>query len=251
VDIVDYTSGIFFKYIVVFARLGSAMMFLPGIGESQIPARVRLGFALLLCLALFPIIPLDHVTLNSPMQNITLLWTEITVGIWIGLSARIILSALELAGYQVGHASGLTNAFGSSVGSFQGATLVATFLMISAVALILITDTHHLMLSALLGSYTAFPPGELFLGSMVEGIVRTGSQSLYIGVAIAIPFFVMGVVLNVGMGLANKMMPQLPVFFVASSMLIGMGLILLAIAVPTMLTQFLNEFSRWFIGFKF
>ena len=51
---------------------------------------------------------------------------EVTVGLWIGLTARILMSALQFAGHQVGLVSGLANALrAADSGQFQGATLIA------------------------------------------------------------------------------------------------------------------------------
>lgn len=115
-----------------------------------------------------------------------------TIGLWIGLCARILLSALQFAGYQAGQVSGLANAFGPSFGSFEGATMVATLMLISAVTMIFITDTHHIILRALLSSYELFPPGQVMLGDLTDQLLKAAGQSLYIGTAIAAPFFVMG-----------------------------------------------------------
>ena len=128
--------------------------------------------------------------------------------------------------------------------------MVATVLLMGAVTLIFVTDTHHLIIRALLSSYQVFPPGQIILGDLTNQILKVASHSLYIGTAIAAPFFVMGVILNLGMGLANRMMPQLPVFFVAAPLLIGAGLLILAIATPAMLDYFLEQFQEWLMGFR-
>lgn len=246
-----FVSSIFFSYLLVFARLGSALMFMPAFGEVQIPVRARLSFALVLCAALLPVTPVQASMPDDPLDLGLMLGAEVTIGLWLGLTARILLSALQFAGYQVGQVSGLANAFGPSFGSFEGATMVATLMLISAVAMIFITDTHHIILRALLSSYVIFPPGELMLGDLTDQILRAAGQSLYIGTAVAVPFFVMGVVLNLGMGLANRMMPQLPVFFVAASLLIGAGLLILAVSMPAILDHFIERFSEWLVGFRF
>ena len=64
-------------------------------------------------------------------------------------------------------------------------------------------------------------------------------------IMIAAPFYVMGLVLNVGLGLANRMMPTLPVFCVAAPLLICSGLFVLVLAAPAMLRTWLVEFSTW------
>ncbi|KAJ02029.1 flagellar biosynthetic protein FliR [Sulfitobacter mediterraneus] len=245
-----FVTSLVLSYLVVFARLGSALIFMPAFGEVQIPIRARLSFALVLCAALLPITPVQAAMPDDPVALALMLGVEVTIGLWIGLTARILLSALQFAGFQVGQVSGLANAFGPSFGSFEGATMVATLMLISAVAMIFITDTHHIILRALLSSYEMFPPGQIMLEDMTDQLLKAAGQSLYIGTAVAAPFFVMGVVLNLGMGLANRMMPQLPVFFVAASLLIGAGLLILAISMPALLDFFISEFQDWLVGFK-
>lgn len=245
-----FVTSLVLSYLVVFARLGSALIFMPAFGEVQIPIRARLSFALVLCAALLPITPVQAAMPDDPVALALMLGVEVTIGLWIGLTARILLSALQFAGFQVGQVSGLANAFGPSFGSFEGATMVATLMLISAVAMIFITDTHHIILRALLSSYEMFPPGQIMLEDMTDQLLKAAGQSLYIGTAVAAPFFVMGVVLNLGMGLANRMMPQLPVFFVAASLLIGAGLLILAISMPALLDFFISEFRDWLVGFK-
>jgi flagellar biosynthetic protein FliR len=250
VAIEPFISTLFFSFFVVFARIGTALMFMPGFGEVQIPVRPRLSLAVLISLSLLPLTPIASALPDSAVTAVFLLGTEVLIGLWIGLCARILLSALQFAGFQVGQVSGLANAFGPSFGSFEGATMVATLLLMSAVTMIFVTDTHHLIIRALLASYQVFPPGQFVLADLADQILRVASASLYIGTAIAAPFFVMGVILNLGMGLANRMMPQLPVFFVAASLLIGAGLLILAIALPAMLDYFLVRFQEWIMGFR-
>lgn len=245
----DIVSAQIFGYFVVVARLGAALMFMPGFGETQIPVRARLSFALVLCAALYPVTPVPAFIPESPAAAAVLLGLEVTVGLWIGLTARVLLAALQFAGYQVGQVSGLANAFGPSLGSFEGATLVSTLILLGGVAAIFATDAHHVILMALLDSYNVFPLGRILTGDLAEQIVMAGAHSLYIGTMISAPFFVMGVVLNLGMGLANRMMPQLPVFFVAASILIAVGLLILAAAIPSVLDFFVRDFIRWFANF--
>lgn len=246
-----YISGLIFGYFVVIARIGTALMFMPGFGETQIPLRPRLMFALVLCLALYPITPVAPSLPESPISIVRLLAIEATIGLWIGLVARVLLSAMQFAGFQVGQVAGLANAFGPSLGSFEGATLVATLLLLGSVAAIFATDAHLLIIRALLDSYSVFPPGQIIIGDMAQQMARAGAHSLYIGTLVAAPFFVMGVVLNLGMGLANRMMPQLPVFFVASSILIAVGLFVMAAAAPSMLDFHIRDMIEWFADFRF
>ncbi len=231
---------------LVFARLGSAMAFLPGFGESSIPLRFRLLFALALSGALYPMVPLGPLAINAPLQLLPILAIEVTLGVWIGTTARILLSALQFAGYQIGRVSGLSNAFAPDTGTFQGSTLIASALIMAGVALIFATNLHHLMIQALLMSYEVFPPGQILLGDLAQQTVRAVGKSFYIGLALTAPFYILGLLLNLGMGLANRMMPSLPVFFVAAPVLIFAGLVVLVMAGPAMLDRMMDLLAEWF-----
>ncbi|PCH72567.1 MAG: flagellar biosynthetic protein FliR [Rhodobacteraceae bacterium] len=244
-------ASLIFGYFLVVGRIGTALIFMPGFGETQIPMRIRLTFALILSAVLYPLTPVAAIMPESPVMVTLYLAAEVTIGLWIGLTARVLLSAMQFAGYQVGQVSGLANAFGPSLGTFEGATLVATLLLLGAVALILASDAHHLILRALIYSYTVFPPGVVMPAELAQQMVKAGAHSLYIGTSVAAPFFIMGLILNLGMGLANRMMLQLPVFFVAGSLLIGVGLLVLSVAIPSMLGFFLEDFANWLVGFRF
>ncbi|MGX9855030.1 flagellar biosynthetic protein FliR [Limimaricola variabilis] len=236
---------------LVFARFGAALMFLPGFGEPSIPARHRLLFALALSAALSPLAPIEGAAQVSPITLLAMFATEITIGLWIGTTARILFSALGFAGYQLGMVAGLSNAFAPSQGSFEGSTLIAGLLLMAGVALVFATELHHVMIRALLDSYELFPPGRLMLGDLAQQMVRAVAQSFYLGISLAAPFYVLSLVLNLGMGLANRAMPSLPVFFVAAPLLIVAGLAGLVFAGPAMLSGTVQALADWLIGFDF
>lgn len=236
---------------LVFARIGSALAFMPGFGERVIPLRFRLLVALVLSAALAPATPVDAVTIDSPLLLVPLLAMEVTLGIWIGVTARIVMSALQFVGYQIGLIAGLANAFAPETGAFQGSTMIADALMMAGVALIFASELHHLVIAALLMSYDIFPLGQIMPGDLAEQIVKAVGASFYIGFALTVPFHVMGLVLNLGMGLANRMMPALPVFFVATPVLVAAGLFVLIVAAPSILEGFLDRFAAWLGTMRF
>lgn len=244
-DLALFLTSQFLGVALVFARIGSALAFMPGFGERMIPLRFRLLMALILAAALAPATPVGGLVLDGPLMLLPLLAIEVTLGIWIGTTARIIMSALQFAGYQIGLVSGLANAFAPDTGAFQGSTLIADALMMAGVALIFATDLHHVIIGALLMSYDVFPLGQIMPGDLASQIVKAVGASFYIGFALVLPFHVMGLVLNLGMGLANRMMPTLPVFFVLTPVLIAAGLFVLIVAGPSLLEGFIQRFADW------
>lgn len=237
---------------LVFARLGAALTFMPGFGEGSVPVRVRLLFALVLSVALQPATPAVRglEAAAAPLVMLPLLGTELAVGLWIGLTARILMSALQFAGFQIGAVTGLANAFAPGLGSFEGSTMIAGGLLMAGVALIFATDLHHLIVEAMLLSYDVFPVGALPAGDLAAQIAAAAAASFRIGLSISAPFLVVGLLLNLGLGLANRMMPTLPVFFVAVPVLIAAGFVVLVASGPALFEGFLAALARWLATFE-
>lgn len=243
-DLTALLTSQFIGVALVFGRIGAALMFMPAFGESFIFVRHRLVAGLLLSMVFAPLVAQGNPP-NDALGFIRAMAVEVTLGIWIGLAARVLLTAMQVAGAQIGMVSGLSNAFAPNIGSFQGSTLIATTMLLGGIAVIFATDAHHLIIIALLDSYQVFPPGMLMPGDLAEQMARAAQQAMYIGVAIAGPFYVMGVVLNVGLGLTNRMLPSLPVFFVAAPVLIFAGLVVLILSMPAAQRTWITHFAEW------
>src|SRR3984893_7180923 len=149
-------------FMLVFARIGAMVMLLPGLGESNIPVRVKLAIALMLTLI---ILPLHRNAYQVDMQSMTslliLMLREIVIGIVLGATARVTLSALQVAGSVIAQQLGL--GFATSVDPTtqgQQGVLIGNFLTMLGVTLLFATDSHHLVIAALNDSYTIFSPGE-------------------------------------------------------------------------------------------
>ena len=149
-------------FMLVFARVGAMVMLLPGFGESNIPVRVKLSIALLLTLIILPLHRAAyHVDMTSTASLMVLMLHEIVIGVVLGATARVTLSALQVAGSVIAQQLGL--GFVTAVDPTQGqqGLLIGNFLTILGIALLFATDTHHLVISALNESYRIFSPGEL------------------------------------------------------------------------------------------
>jgi len=243
----DIVSGWIHLAALAFARVGTAVLLLPGFGETQIPPRIRIALGLVLTLSLLPILPLP-----APPTQVTalalLLGAEAAIGIFIGTGARILVASLHLLGALVGMVSGLSNAFAPSQANTEGATALAALLTVAAIALIFATDLHHMMISAILNSYMILPPGRLPVGDMTDQIARLGAGALQIATSMATPFLVIAVLLNLALGLANRIMPTMQVFFVAAPGLILAGLTVFVITLPAVLDHMMMVLSDWLLG---
>ena len=105
-------SGIVLTYLLVFSRVGSMVMLLPALGEMGVPSRVRLVLALAIAFALTPQVQANYpaVVPQSTVALVILIAQEVTAGVLVGAMARIIMSALQVAGYLIATQTGLAYA---------------------------------------------------------------------------------------------------------------------------------------------
>lgn len=233
-------------FILVFARIGAMVMLLPGFGESNIPVRTKLAIALALTLIILPLHrSAYHVDMTSLTSLLVLMVHEIIIGIVLGATARVTLSALSVAGSLIAQQLGL--GFVTTVDPTQGqqGALIGNFLTMLGLTLLFATDMHHLVIAALADSYKVFGPGEVLpSGDIAALATRAFAAAFKIGVQLSAPFIVFGLVFNVGLGLLARMMPQMQVYFVGVPLSILGGFLVLAVVLTTMMGTFLDYFGE-------
>src|SRR5579859_856192 len=138
------------------------VMLLPGLGEQGLSARLRLAIAMIFAAILLPLHRNDyHIDPGALAPAIVMLVEEIIIGAVLGLTARLTISALEVAGSVIAQQLGL--GFVTTIDPTQGeqGVIIGNFLTMLGITLFFATDMHHLVLAALNDSYTLFEPGDL------------------------------------------------------------------------------------------
>ncbi len=243
------TSEIF-VFMLVFARVGTAFLLLPGFGAAYVSRRVRLGLAVAVAVVLVPTLSKVMPPMpDSPIVLVLLLGGEVVVGAFLGTVASLLAQSLQTAGMIISYQSGLANATMFNPTMAQQTSLIGTLLSTMGVLLIFVTDLHHMILRALVDSYQVFTPGAaMAVGDFSELIARTVAHSFWLAFQLAMPFMVFGLLFYVGIGLLSRLMPQLQVFFIALPLQIGLMLLLLGLSISAMMIWFLNGFEDFLGG---
>jgi flagellar biosynthesis protein FliR len=237
-----------FAALLVFARIGSAMMLLPGFGEVYVPQRYRLLFALIFSGLLLPVLaPVLPRLPASPAELVLVLGGELVIGVFIGTMTRLILAALQIAGQIVSLQMGLSNAQVFNPMEASQDSIPSAFYAVLGVLLIFITNTHHLMLRGLVDSYAVFVPGHLPpVEDLSQTVAHAVAASFRLGIEMAAPFIVLGTVFFVGLGLIARLVPQLQVLFVTQPLQIMGGLLLMGLIAATGMGWFLQVVNQQF-----
>ena len=242
-----------FSLLLVFVRIGSAMMVLAGFGEQFVTARARLVMALVVSFLVAPVVSggLPEMP-GTAIELLVLIIGEAVIGLFIGTITRLFLAAFATAGTIIAYMMALANALTNDPSAAQQGSIAGTFLTLVGLMLIFALDLHHQMLSALVNSYELFVPGQALpvedFANMIAGLV---AKIFLLAFQISAPFIVTSVIFFLGMGLLARLMPQVQIFFIAMPIQITAGLVLLFLTFPIAVGWFMTAFQDTLRPFAF
>ncbi len=234
---------------ILFCRIGGCLMLMPGISSAQIPMQIRLFIAVAVTLSLAPLL-LDQAPLRSlgadPVPVLRLIVFETLIGGLIGLLGRMFFLALETMAVGAATLLGMANPFGIDIEPNQSLPPLASFVTMSATAVIFITDIHWEVLRGLAASYHAIPLGADFnSGFSLRQVASTLGETFRVALRVCSPFFIYAILVNLAMSLINRLTPQIAIFYMATPFVIAGGLLLLYFSVRPMLGEFMSAFESW------
>ncbi len=227
-----------FAFVLVMARVGGAMALLPGLGEAEPPAMLRVGLALGVTALLLPAIgPTIPPVPEASAQAALMIAAEIVTGLWLGWLARLLVLALPVAGQFVAYMLGIANVLQPDPILGGQATPIARLLAIAAPLVVLATGLYALPLAALAGSYRLIPAGTVLpAADSAETAVRAASTAFALAVRLASPFLLVSIVWHTATGLLARLVPRLQVYFVVMPGQILGGIALLAVLAGALLS---------------
>jgi flagellar biosynthetic protein FliR len=234
---------------ILFCRIGGCLMLMPGFSSTRIPAQVRLFIAAAATLALAPLLlPALQTAVPDRAAStlVALLVSETLTGALIGLLGRLFFLALQFMATSVASFIGFTNTVGTPIEDNEPLPPIATLLTLTATVFLFLTDQHWEVFRALLAADSAFPvtqPMSLEFG--MRHLSETLGDAFVLSLQIAGPFVIYSVIINLLFGLANKMIPQIPIYFISLPFVFAGGLLLLYFTVGEFLRLFNGGFAAW------
>jgi flagellar biosynthesis protein FliR len=227
-------------------------MLMPGFSSPRIPVTVRLFLCVAISLALTPFLgeTIEKIIGNaSTFALLKLIVTETLIGSLIGFMGRIFFAALETLGTSIAMQIGLANALGVSVEDSDSMPSIADFLLFLATTLLFVTDQHLEVIRGLVASYRTLPVASGFGPQFgLIQVADTLAKSFFLGLRVASPFILFGIVFNLAVGVANKLTPQIQVYFITTPFAVAGGLFLFYFTFKEVLQLFMAGFSNWLGG---
>ena len=237
-DNVTLSAGTLYGFLLVLARVGGSLVFVPLPGVKSAPEPARIALALGFTFALYsqwPTVRTDTVTV-AVLAGWAL--AEAAVGLAIGVSVAIVLEAFILAaqvlGLQAGYAYAST--IDPNTEADSGILLVFAQLMSGMLFFALGLDREILRLFAL--SLERVPAGAYVFGlATAEPLIRLGATLFSVGVRLALP-----VVADIALALLGRINAQLQLLSLAFPAKMLTALLLLS-WISAMFPRILREIS--------
>jgi flagellar biosynthetic protein FliR len=234
---------------ILFCRIAGCLMLMPGFSSDRLPAQMRLFLVLAITLALSPmLLPKVQPAVGEGTLVIIarLIISESLLGATIGLLGRFFFLALEALATAAAMAVGLGSVLAASVEDSDTAPQLVSFITLGATTLFFITDQHSEVVRAIADSYNALPVADGFgpQFSLVK-LADILARAFVLALRITSPFIIFGILVNLAVGLANKLTPQIPVYFISTPFVLTGGMFLFYFIGKQLLQLFIAGFSAW------
>jgi flagellar biosynthetic protein FliR len=218
---------------LVFARVGAFLMLVPGIGETSVPPQIRLAFAFLLSLTLYPAVrgrlPAEPADLAELFGDIAV---EIAIGLALAALLRMFLGAMLVTGEIISLQTTLSLSQTTNPLQAEPTASVGTFLSLLALTMVFATNLHQLFIGALVESYRVFGPGKgLPTHDLGLFAIQTFGKTFALGVQLSAPVMVFALVFNVATGFVARITPQFQVFYAVTPLTLLLGLSVFALSI--------------------
>lgn len=241
-DLLGLANVMLWQGFVVFLRVGPIMSLLPAFGEQSVPPRIKLALGLCFTAIAAPGAPAAELL---PVSGVAmLLLSETIIGLAIGISIRMFIFALQMAGSIAAQATSLAQVFGGAAGEPMPA--MGHILVTAGLALAVMNGLHVRIAELLIFSYGPFPVGQFPDASSLSNWGQNQvSRAFSLAFTLAAPFVILSLLYNLTLGVINRAMPQLMVAFVGAPLITAGGLLLLLIVAPLMLTVWENALEMF------
>jgi len=218
--------------VFIGARISGLMVFCPFLASDAIPTQVKAALTVMITALVY--------ALHGPLQLSVSAWqwvgvgfSEVVIGLMLGLTANFLLEGALMAGQVLGMQMGYSLASLFDPNTQAETPVLATFHQLAALLIFLELDVHHWLLRALVRSFAYLPPGASPANlAATTSLMRAAGGIFLAGLQIAAPALAATLVADVALGFLGKASPQMPVLFMGISVknLLGLAVMLGTIA---------------------
>lgn len=200
-------------FVFPLARILSFIASAPLWSTAGVPRRTRLILGLAITIAIAPALPAMPNVEPGSLAGLSILAQQMLVGIGMGFSARIIFTAIDLAGEFISAQMGLGFATSYDPLNSSQTPVISEFIGLVSLLLFLSLNGHLLYVATLAQSFTAIPVSSNTLGAgSWLNLAELGTKIFSAGLLIALPIIVALIITNIALAVLTRAAPQLNIF---------------------------------------
>jgi len=240
----------FLVFLVVLARVGGLVTFAPFWSNRAASAKIRIVLAVVLALALTPIVMSRIETPSSEISEMTLILAgEIVIGMIFGFVGRIVFSSFELAAHFIASQMGFSLAGTIDPSTQAQTTAFGTIAQMLGLMILLAADGHHWFLAATVKSFSTTAPGSFsFTPEVLEILLRFSANALLVGITLAAPAIIVLLAVEFALEFFGRTAPQFQVFILGFPVKIAVGLWLIGASMYFLPSAIRNVLSNIYSG---
>lgn len=223
-------------FLLLLMRMSGCIFFNPIFGRNSIPIMVKTGLVLILTVTVYGAIGNVEgvVRIGSNIELIVLIFKELLIGFIIGYIMNLFFGIVALAGEVIGMQMGLSMSQIYDPSSNMSMGLAGTFLNIIMIFVFFAGNGHIQLIQIIMASCKIIEIGNFSIGAEVfKNLVEIFSQMLILSMKLSMSLVAVEIILEAGVGILMKAIPQIQVFTVNVQLKIIIGLILLVILIPS------------------
>jgi flagellar biosynthesis protein FliR len=238
------------RYLAILLRLSLLVFLVPPFSNSRIPAKIKACFALSFTTMLFPLLGSEIRPISFQTGSlICTVASEVILALLMALSVTLILGAFEFAGELISYQAGLSMAqVVDPQGGFQ-MPVTSNLIELVALLLLLALNGHHVLLKLIVESFRTFPVGQFILDiATMDRLIVLSGQLFIIGIKLAAPVVMVLFLIEIGLGVISKFIPNLNVLMTSFPIAISVGLLFIGLALPfwgEVMVHFFNQLFRF------
>lgn len=231
-------SGDITYFLLIFARMTGCIFFNQIFGRGNLPNYFKVSLSLLLAITVYGILPPKHnMVIVTTIEYAFLIIKELFIGYLIGYIISMFFSTVVISGEIIGMQIGMSMAKIYDPNSSISMGVIGSFLNVILILVFFGVNGHLNLIQIFIISNKLIEIGNFSIpAQLFYNMIELFQQILILALKLSMPIMAVEIILESGIGILMKAIPQIQVFSVNVQLKLLVGLLMLLILVPTFST---------------
>lgn len=220
----------FTLFSLILMRMSGFVLLNPILGRKNVPPIIKAGFIMVLTTAIYAFSEGQAMEIPSTVEYMFLLLKEFAAGYVLGFVTELFLFVIHFAGYIIDFQMGLSMATVYDPSSNAQIPITGSMFQTYFMLLFFAVDGHLALMKILITSAEIVPYGGILITqNLASRVLDIFVECVGLGVRFAFPILAAEFIIEMGIGILNKVVPQISVFIIniQLKLIVGLGLLVI------------------------